>query len=169
MKKWLLKVVDGRPTTTSAHQKADFKAWLGENEGKILEVVPRERISKGKRGYFEGAIVPTYCDWHDALDPRNPEHRALVREELKTEFNGVTLKGISGKPHKVAQSTTGLSNDQFGQFLERITRYFEENQIPIPDPELYKRWQDMFMFDYPDYWEWLQATNQHADGSPIQV
>lgn len=146
-----------------------MRQWMQDNEGKLLEVSPRDKISKEKRGYFEGAIIPAYCEWHDALDPNNPDHRAWVREELKTEFNGVTIKGISGTPHKVAQSTTVLSNDQFGAFIERITRYFEENEIPIPDTELYKRWRDTFSFDYPDYWEWLSATNQNADGTPKKM
>ena len=164
-KKWILKAHQGRLTSSSNFQRSDLNQWIRENDGKFLIVTPREKISREKRGYFEGAIIPTYCHWHEALDPKNADHRAWVREELKQEFNGVTIKGISGKPHKVSKSTAGLTNHEFGKFLNRITDYFAENEIPIPDPELYKLWVDMHQDEYGDYWEWLQAHNMSPDGT----
>jgi len=166
MKKWILKVREGRPQHTSDYQRADMQDWMRQNEGKLVEVIPRDKISQNKRGYFEGAIIPTYCHWHEALDEKNADHRDMVREMFKTEFNGVTIKGMWNEPRKVAKSTARLTNDQFGAFIERITRYFEQNEIPVPNPELYKSWQDMFATDYPNYWEWLEATNQQPDSLP---
>lgn len=167
MQKWLLKIVNGKPQATSAFAKADFHDWMSKNEGKFIIVTPREKISKEKRGYFEGALIPAYCTWHEALDPHNPEHRDLVREMFKTEFNGTFVKGLWEKPHKIPRSTSRLSNQEFGQFLERITDYFEQNQIPIPDPELYKRWVDEYQDEEADYWTWLHKHGLLADGSSI--
>lgn len=169
MEKWLLKVTNGRPTTTSGFQRASMNAWMQANEGKYLEVTPRDKISNNKRRYFEGALIPAYCDWHEALDPMNKDHRELVREMMKTEFNGTVIKGVFDKPQKVARSTAHLSNEQFGRFLERITTYFIENQIPVPDAELYKRWVDMFQDECSDYWEWLQKHRMKVDGTPTTL
>ena len=167
--KWVLQVKDGRPRTTSSYQKATLDKWLQENEGKYLEVTPRDKISVGKRRYFEGAIIPAYCEWHEALDHKNPDHRELVREMLKTEFNGTVIKGVFDKPQKVARSTANLSNEDFGRFLERITNYFAENHIPIPDPALWKRYTDMFQDECSDYYEWLEKHNMRCDGTERSV
>lgn len=165
MQKWILQVKEGKPTATSPYVKADFHDWLSKNEGKHIVITPHERVSKEKRGYFEGALIPAYCDWNEALDPYNPDHRELVREMFKTEFNGTFVKGVWNEPHKIPRSTSRLSNDEFAQFLNRITRYFEENEIPIPDPELYKKWVDMFQDEEHDYWTWLKRHNLKSDGS----
>ena len=165
MQKWILKIENGKPVSTSAYQRTDFHNWMSQNEGKYITVTPHEKISKEKRGYFEGAIVPAYCDWNESLDPKNPEHRDLVREMLKTEFNGVMVKGVWNEPHKIPRSTARLSNDEFGNFLNRITAHFEENQIPIPSADLYKRWVDMFQDECHDYWEWLERHNLKPDGT----
>lgn len=165
--KWLLKVTNGKPRATSPFVDADFHDWLSKNEGKLVVVSPHEKVSSNKRGYFEGALIPAYCDWNEALDPHNPDHRELVREMFKTEFNGTFVKGLWDTPHKIPRSTARLTNDEFGQFLERIARYFEENQIPIPDPELYKKWVDMFQDEEADYWTWLERHNLKPDGSHV--
>jgi len=167
MQKWHLKVQNGKPQATSPYVAGDFNEWLRNNEGKILVVTPYEKVSKGKRGYFEGALIPAYCLWHEALDPMNKDHRELVREMFKTEFNGTFIRGLWDKPHKIARSTARLNNEEFGNFLNRITAYFEENQIPIPDPEMYKRWLDEFQDDEADYWTWLTVNKLHPDGNKL--
>lgn len=165
MTKWTLKIVEGKPTATSTFVKADFDAWKAKNEGKYIDVTPHDKISNEKRGYFEGALVPAYCRLNEALDPTNRDHQELVREMFKTEFNGTFVKGVWNEPRKIPRSTSRLSNDEFGQFLNRITRYFEENEIPIPSPDLYKKWVDMFQDEEPEFWKWLDRHNLNADGT----
>jgi len=165
MTKWVLKIIDGKPQATSAFVKADFHNWMSKNEGKFITITPHEKVSSNKRGYFEGALIPAYCQWHEALDATNPDHRELVREMFKTEFNGTFVKGLWSEPHKIPRSTSRLNNDEFGMFLNRITDYFEENQIPVPSPELYLKWVDMFQDEEADYWTWLRKHNLKSDGS----
>ena len=107
--KWIVKIVNGKLTFKSDWAREDFRKWCRENEGKFVILEPKEKISREKRGYFEGALVPAYCIWNEALDPFNPDHIEMVREMFKQEFNGVFIKGMWGKPRKIAKSTSKLS------------------------------------------------------------
>jgi len=166
--KFLAKVKeDGGIIFTSDYTRTQFLDYCKKNAGKFVEIIPREKISKNKRRFFEGAIVPTYCWWHEKLDHRNRQHREMVREMFKVEFNGTWIKGIWDEPRKIPQSTARLSNAQFAEFIERVLAYFDENGIPRPDPALYKKWEDTALTS-DDYFDWLEENNLRPDGRMLK-
>lgn len=122
--------------------------FLYKNKNKKIRVVFEEvdkKIADEKRGYFEGAIVPVFTHFQnkERIKIGLKEYtRGEMREILKREFNGRIIQLTSGKNQKFGQSTNTLSNKRFARFLDKITSYMEENGIPIPDPEEYKKWRD---------------------------
>lgn len=134
MRTFILKAKeDGRPTFRTDTQRRMWRQWWKDNAGKEVRVKVEKysgAISREKRGYFEGALVPQFAEFC-SIDEET------AREILKQEFNGKWIK-FNGERRKVARSTTKLDNDKMGEFINRIVMYFEENGIPVPDPEAYK-------------------------------
>lgn len=118
-----------------------LKKFAIENPNMPFEIKPIFAESSHQRGWFEGALVPLVTFYQDGMDYQNSNDNKKVREWLKLEFNG-ELVTISGKVHKIAQSTSHRLN--LG-FLERITDWLETNYAPPTesmDPKAWKHWHD---------------------------
>ena len=165
MIKFLAKITKTGMDFGSQFNKSRFQEWADKNLGKIIEIIPKEKISDEHRGYFEGALVPAYADWSENYDPMDRQDCVKIRELFKSRFNGMTVIGLDGKPERIAFSTGGMSKESFRKFTEAIVHYFEEHQIPIPDPELYKRWAWQIADPGDRYWDWLQKEGLNVDGS----
>lgn len=116
------------------------KEYLKEKEGTFFECEEDNRESDELRGYFEGAIVPTWFYLH----PKSKwKSFSDARDSLKLEFNSGVGFDKHGVPIRVAK-TTAMSRAKWRSFLERINEYFNENGMMQwwPDPEEYKRWRD---------------------------
>ena len=170
MTTFLAKIGESGLSFGSGANRARWLDFARKNRDKWVRIEPQEKVSPEARGYFEGAVIPAFCDWHDQLDSDNPADRQAARDWFKAEFNGRVVRGLDGQPVKIPKgSTNDLGRRGFREeFVEKIVRYFEENQIPVPDPELYKKWRDEFAFDNPleTYREWLVRNGLKADGTP---
>lgn len=122
--------------------------------------------SQDLRGYFEGAIVPEICQSWEWCNPQSADDLVACRELLKTEFNGRWVPTPSGGRRKVAMSSK--TQKVLRPMVNRITQWMAEQGIPIPDPNLYKKWRDSgLMADAGSYREWLQMQGIKSDGTPI--
>lgn len=129
------RVIDG-------HIKAAPRSWAvfkEKAEGKDIIITIDDEASANKRKFFEGAIVP-------AVFYQNPhsgwENFKECREALKLEFLPGWTKDFEGQRIKYARSTTELSNDKFGELIQDVIRWMQEQAMEIPDPEEYKDWRD---------------------------
>ena len=151
------------------------KEWLEyarKNVGQVVELKPRSRITREARGYFEGALVPAYCDWCENYDVDNSKHQEVVRDLFKREFNSEMVPNLHGGLDKIAKSTTTMDRVEFREvFIQKIVEYFEEHEIPIPDPKLFKDWQERYSLYAPElnYYQWLLKNNLNFDGSPREL
>ncbi len=170
MRNWVLKIVGGKPTHTSDYQKASMHDYCKDHEGDYLDVRPKKQIKQGQRGYIYGALAPTYCDWSENYDSKNPDHVDEAAELLLAYAFGETLNGIDGKPVTIRRSTKNddMDSDEYKFGKDKIVEYFEHHSIPVPDPALYIRWRDEWSFEDPEltYWQWLEKKNLNPDGSP---
>lgn len=170
MRNWILKIENGKPTHTSDFQKASMNDYCKEHDGEYLDVRPKKKISSGQRGYIYGALAAAYCDWSDNYDPLNRDDVEKVADLLLAYAFGETVEGIDGKPVTLRKSTKEdkMDSEEYRIGKEKIIHYFEEQQIPVPDPGLYERWRDEWSFEFPEltYWEWLHKKGLTADGSP---
>lgn len=153
------------------YNRARYMDWMKKNVGKFGTVEPREKITKEARGYFEGALCPSYVAWMKG-DPHNKNEVEVAREIFKIEFNSTVINDLHGNPVKVALSTAKLSRDQFrGEFVAKIVEYFVENGIPVPNPELYKTWNNRWRDKYPLYsfWQFLERFDISCDSGVEEV
>lgn len=151
------------------YNRSRFTRYLSSLVGKKVRINITElvgEITDEQRGYFEGALVPAVCDWHEKLDPENPEDVEICREWLKQEFNCRFLEQPGGGFTKVGMSTTRLNSRSMSEFIERIVAWMMEQQIPVPDPELYKKWRDSAPPAGEEYADFLRRENLKVDGTP---
>ncbi len=154
----------------NGHRFNDFLKKHGVNT--LFELSPKQKVTPEARGYFEGALVPAYCDWAEGLNPLVEDDILAVREMLKREFNGRWVVNLQGRAEKVAKSTKGLSRQEFREsFIQQIVDYFERNQIPVPNPDLYKKWRDQYFHKEPEltFWQWLRKHKMACDGTTIDL
>lgn len=164
---------DGKPAMSFGEHGNDipFRTWMRKNIGKFGTIEPRDKITKEARGYFEGALVPSYIQWTDK-DPNNRDEQENIRELFKLEFNGMVIDGLDGTPKKVGRSTAKLSQLEFREdFVAKIVEYFVENNIPVPNPDLYKKWKDKWSHDDPlsTFWQFLKKYNIKCDAGVEEV
>lgn len=157
---------DGHPAMSFGTDfgRARYMDWLSKNVGKFGTIEPREKISKEARGYFEGALCPAYLKWAKK-NPHDRDNLETIREIFKIEFNGKVVN-FRGKPMQIAKSTSRLSRQEFrDNFIAKIVEYFVENGIPVPNPELYKTWNNKWRDKYPLYsfWEFLEHFHIRCD------
>lgn len=163
---------DGRLDFRSQYNQHRFNEFLKKNPKTIFELNAKQKITPEARGYFEGALIPAYCDWAEGLNPLVEDDLLAVREMLKREFNGRWVVNLKGKPERIAKSTKGLTRQEFREvFIEKIVDYFEKNQIPIPNPDMYKRWRDEYFHNEPEltFWQWLRKHGLACDGTTIDI
>lgn len=126
---------------------------------------PYKRLdSESERGFFEGAMVATFAEYvYPERNPLKREDIDFVRQDIKKEFNGIGGLDMEGNYVKLPRSTKG----SLKEVLTLCTQYLMENGYPIPDPELYKKWD----LDRPEgnYWLWLRKNNLQVDGQPLKL
>jgi hypothetical protein len=166
---WIIKFTEKGIVFTSDYARATFIDYQKKHPNERYKLSTDVKKSRGQLGFYFAAVIPAYAEWSENFDENNPEHLIQVHELFKGAFNFAILTGLQGKPVRVGKSTTTLNKKEYSAFLERIERYFQENQIPFPDPALYKRWRDMFQNQYPKYRDWLNMMNINSDGSPIEL
>lgn len=136
------------------HSRAHLHDFLNVRAGKKVRVVIEDytgNISDEKRGYYFGALVPTFAQ-ACGMDYRNTTELEMAHEMLKREFNGMYVPQLRGGMAKVGRTITEMSNVQFGEYIERICDWMGQNGITPPDPEAYKKWRDTGLMDtYHDY------------------
>lgn len=163
---------DGKPAMSfgSDEGRIRFTTWMKKNVGKFGTIEPRDKITREARGYFEGALCPSYLVWMKA-NPHDKDNLEAVREIFKLEFNGQLRKGLDGKPMKLAKSTARLTRVEFREFTTKIIEYFVENGIPVPNPDLYKKWADEWRGDYPllSFWQFLEHFDIKCDTGVSEV
>lgn len=163
---------DGRLDFRSGYNEMRFRDFQKKNPGVLFELKPKQKISHEARGYFEGALVPAYCEYQEGLNPLNKDDLDAVREMFKAEFNGRWIVDLKGKPRRFGRSTNTLSRADFREvFIQKIVDYFMENQIPVPNPDLYKDWRDKYSHKEPEltFWQWLRKHKIKCDGTSVDI
>jgi hypothetical protein len=157
---------DGGLDAGSDYNKARFKEWLKKHAGLRVRIELDEPESNKLRRYFEGAVVPEVCQHWEWCDPSKPDDLVACRELLKAEFNGRWLPTPSGGMRKVALSTK--TQKVLRPFVNRVTDWMAEQGMPVPNPELYKKFRDSAMLaDGGGYHEWLRKKGTKSDGTPL--
>lgn len=142
------------------YTKMWLKDFMKENPNMAFEIKPLLPESKEQRGFFEASLCAVVAFYQEGMDHRNSDDIRKVREWLKQEFNSELVE-ISGKCHRVAQTTKNNLNDGF---IEKIVAYIEENFAPpreVLDTNKYKYWRDViFPNGGPDnYIDYLVEIN----------
>jgi hypothetical protein len=166
---WIVKFNNKGMTFSSDYARATFLDFRKQNTGMSFKLVPHATPSDEQRGYYFAAVIPAFAEYSDNYDENNPEHLLQIAELFKIEFNPSFLTNLAGESMKIGKSTTTLNKRAYGEFLERIERYYEQNGIPWPDTSLYKKWEDMYQDAYPKYRDWLKAMNIKCNGDVITV
>lgn len=115
------------------------RAFFDRNEGKDAIIDIDDAPTANSRRYFEGALVPAVyyqhplSGWIDFGD---------CRDALKLEFLPTYTRDLRGNRTKVARSTTELSKEGFFKLIDVITRWLQENQMEVPEPDDFKAWRD---------------------------
>ncbi len=154
---------------TSDYAKATFLDFHKKNPNQKFKLIPEEKVSKEKRGYYFGGIIPAYAEWSENYDRKTPDDLLIIHDLFRNAFNGEIIEGLQGKPVRIAHSTSLMNNKEYGAFLERIERYFSENQIPFPDSAIYKLYADKFQDQYSTFYDYLENNNMKVDGSPLKL
>jgi len=166
---WIITITDKGIKFTSDYAKATFLDFRKKDPQQKFKLIPEEKVSREKRGFYYGVIIPAYADWSENYDRKNKNDLLIIHDLFRNAFNGEVIEGLQGKPVRIAHSISLMNNKEYGAFLERIEAYFSENQITFPDPALYKLWRDKFSYGYPVYMEYLSENNMRVDGSPITL
>jgi len=120
---------------------------------KLVKITPE---SNKQRKFFEGAVIPLACYFHEKLDHKNNIDCEIMREWLKIEWNGELLEK-DGKLHKIGMSTKGKLGGDKGLIDKIIDDMEEQNGMElrsfILNEKEYKNWRDsIFPFGGPDTW-----------------
>ncbi len=152
----------------SPYNQARFRDWAAKNIGMEVKLIPSDIPTNEMRGYYFGAIVPAIAE-SSSQDYKSPEVLQEIHELLKTEFNGKFIKDfIKGGMKKISLSTTRLNKSGFSEYLNRITAWMSENQIPVPDSNLYREWHDTEAIDGVDFKDWLFEKGVNKDGERLK-
>jgi len=149
-------------TVVNNYQRGQFFEWLKKYDSFKIEPVIQE--SSNRRRYLEGAVIPCYCKWQYAIDPREPGKADQRRVLFMRDFNSDIVTNRNGDPERVPLSSKG----EVSNILNTYTRYAEENGAPIPNPELYKKWRDEYGMDirFKDFYSWLEFLGIEEDAMP---
>jgi len=129
-KNFIFKIVEGKPTFTSDHQKALYKQFLGQFEGKKVWITidPRlpTRSSRQNRYYWLYLGVIATETGHSPGE---------IHEWAKGKFLTSTIKEILGDKVRVKKSTTELNKSDFVEYIMKIEG---ETGVPSPDIESFE-------------------------------
>ena len=137
MRTFILQIDDEGKIIWTPTQKAIWHDWCLDKKGKQIRIKAEQykgTKSREQLGYWFGALVPAFAEYHQISIE---EAIALMRQEFN--FKYITLKT---KAYKVGMSLAHANHETMSKAIENAIRYFEENGLPVPDPELYKNEQD---------------------------
>lgn len=122
--------------------------------------------SQDEREFFEAGMIPTFAEY--VYPDRSPLKQAdidFVREDIKKEFNGVSGTDMHGNYVKLPRTSKGSVKE----LLTLCSQYLMENGYPIPNTELWKKWDSEFNRAEGNYWLWLRKNNLRVDGLPLSL
>lgn len=118
---------DGELDYGSEHNFARFKQYCKEHIGKILSIKPQIRtrsLSQNNLYWMYLGVIE-----HETGNVADDMHEYFRRTLLPPKF----IK-VMGKEIKIPGSTSGLSKNEFSEYMEKI---YAETEVPIPDTEKY--------------------------------
>lgn len=132
MQTFIFQAKEGKMTWGSVYNHQRFLSCLKENEGKDFKI----ELLKSTRSLSQNALYWLYLEIieRETGNSANDLHEYFRRTLLSPKW----LK-VLGKEIKVPQSTTELKKTEFGDYMDKICA---ETNVPIPDTEGFKNWQD---------------------------
>lgn len=143
----------------------EFREFAKQNPTMRYEVKPLLPESDQMRGYFEGPMTRAFAT-QVYLIP-NPSYQKLqkVREEIKAFFLGVEEEenpfGVTITRVRSSKGSKALT-----KIVEMATDWLMQNGYKVPNPELYKHWQDKESIGQADFEEWRVANGYEVDDFP---
>lgn len=143
----------------SPYNKKVLKDWLKQYPTFSIQPIVKE--PPNKRRYLEGAIIPAYAHWQYGIDPRDPGLAEQRRYLFKRDFNFEVIKDRYGNPVRTVLSTKGKTKE----IIETYVSWAMENGAPVPNPELFKTYRDMWASDlrFPTFHDWLEHLTIECD------
>lgn len=117
----------------------NFTEWAKKHPSTRVEMTPITPESTGMRRWFEGAVIPLITYYQEALDHRNGQNNALVREWLMQEFNGEFIT-VAGKSKKVARTSKGKLKELSEKVLDWMADQGYKVELLVPAD--YQKWAD---------------------------
>jgi hypothetical protein len=148
--------------SSSDYARSMLVQWMKEYDAfEIRPVIPE---NTKKRRYLEGAVIPEYCKWQYAIDPRDPGLGEARRMLFKCDFHYEIVENRKGEPERVPASSQG----QASAILDKWTQWAMENGCPVPNAELYKKWRDEWSHDprFPSFHDFLYFLELEVDAMP---
>lgn len=126
---------DGKVPLTPMQQD-----WLKKHAGKNISIALDERSSIEMIKFFEGAVVP-YFFYQSGMAFETFKD---ARNTLKLEFNPEKVLKLNGEWSVSAKSMSEVyqNKERFRLLLDKIQKYFAENEYEFPDSEDFKKWRD---------------------------
>lgn len=141
MRKFNLKIKEGKISFSSDYHKALFNEFLKEHEGKILDVslfIPI-RTNQQNRFYWNYLAIIETETGNNASDM----HEFFKRKLLPPKWIKVMDEDI-----KIPSSTTELSKIEFGEYMDKISAL---TGVAVPDPEKWMEENDIVSNKKPYY------------------
>jgi len=137
MRTFILKINEEGKVDWTPTQLAIWQDWCRDRKGKQIRMKVEDykgTKSQAQLGYWFGALVPEFANYHrmtinDAQD--------LMRQEFNYRY--VKTKDTA---YKVGKSLAQSNHETMSKAIENAIRYFEENGIPVPDPNDYNNQLD---------------------------
>lgn len=163
MQKILVEATENGLQIPSEYNRALIKQMVKDGVT-LFELRPRKIASKNQQGFLEGAVVYSYCKYQYNLDPRDPKTKEVARDLFKQDWWYDVIKDKNGKPKKVLKSWSG----EQAAVLDKYNEAAPEIGAPLPNPELYKLWDNEYSMDlrWNSFWDWLLELGIEEDAMP---
>ena len=121
-------IKNGKLDLGSEYNKARFRQWCSEREGKRMKIEPvvTPRTTLQNNYYWLYLSIIELETGNNA----NDLHEYFKRKFLLPVFISITIKGVK-KEVKIPRTTTKLNKIEFGEYLDKICA---ETDVPLPDP-----------------------------------
>lgn len=125
MKKFNLKVHDGKLSFSTDFHKALFNDFLKDNEGKVIQVTRYIPIRTSTQNRF-------YWAYLSLIETETGNNANDLHEYFKRTLLPPKWIKVLGKEIKIPNTTTELTKIEFGEYLDKIAA---ECNVPIPSEE----------------------------------
>lgn len=117
--------ITGGKLSLGAKQRAVFTDYLAVNEGRTLIITPEKKgRSQSQNAYYWVYLAVIAAETGENADG--------LHEFFKAKLLPPTFLKVRDEEVRVTPSTTELSKQEFGEYLDKIVALTE---IPLPDPE----------------------------------